>query len=80
MRTIIRSMNKQELWGNTGNVETFGKSFFSKESIILWTLKTYKNNRIRYQKLFTNPSYRHINFVRVTSPQIAKSLINQLCK
>jgi len=78
-RTFIRSIIKQELWNKTGNVETFSQSFFSKDSIILWTLKTYKRNRAYYTKMFKNPNYNHINFVRLTSPKMAKAYINKLC-
>ncbi len=77
-RALIRIMTKQELWGKTGNVESFKKSFLSKDSIILWTLKTYKKNRVRYTELLNNPKYSHIEFVRVTSPKKAKAFINEL--
>jgi adenylate kinase family enzyme len=77
-RAFIRSLTKQELWQKTGNVESFKKSFLSKDSIILWTLKTYKKNRVRYSELFSNPDYRHITFVRLTSPKKAKAFIGEV--
>lgn len=77
-RAIIRSITKKELWEGTGNVESIRKSFFSKQSIILWTLNTYKKNRIRYQKLFKDPNYQHINFIRITNPKMAKNFIKKL--
>lgn len=77
-RAFIRSVNKTELWDNTGNVETFAKSFFSRDSIIVWTLKTYKRNRIRYTEIFNDPKYRHIKFVRLKSPKMAKAYIDGL--
>lgn len=77
-RAFIRSLTKQELWCKSGNVETFRKSFFSRDSVILWTLKTYKSNRKRYGEMFADPKFKHINFVRVTSPKMAKAYINQL--
>ena len=77
-RAITRSINKQELWQGTGNIETIRKSFFSKKSIILWTLKTYKKNRIRYQALFDDPRYQHIHFVRLTSPKMATKFLKEL--
>lgn len=77
-RALTRIMTKQELWGKTGNVESFKKSFLSKDSIILWTLKTYKKNRARYTKLFNDPKYSHIEFIRITSPQNADTFINEL--
>ncbi|MGF1694371.1 AAA family ATPase [Vibrio lamellibrachiae] len=77
-RALIRSLTKQELWSKTGNVESFRKSFLSKDSVILWTLKTYKKNRFRYTKLLKDPKYRHIEFVRVTSPKEASKFITKL--
>lgn len=75
-RVFIRSVTKMELWENTGNIETFGKSFFSRDSIIIWTLKTYKRNRIRYTEMSNDPKYRHIEFIRLKSPKMAKAYIN----
>ena len=77
-RAFIRSLTKTELWDNTGNIETFGKSFFSRDSVILWTLKTYKRNRVRYIEMFNDPKYSHIKFVRLTSPKMAKNYIDEL--
>ena len=76
-RAFIRSATKTELWG-TGNTETFAKSFFSRDSIILWTLKTYKRKRVRYSKMLHDPRYRHIKFIRLTSPKMAKKFIEEL--
>ncbi|HBC3480974.1 TPA: adenylate kinase [Vibrio parahaemolyticus] len=77
-RALVRIVTKQELWGKTGNVESFRKSFLSKDSIILWTLKTYSKNRARYTELLNDPKYSHIKFVRITSPQKAKVFISEL--
>lgn len=77
-RAFIRSLTKTELWDNTGNIETFSKSFFSRDSVILWTLKTYKKNRVRYIEMFNDPKYSHIEFVRLTSQKMAKTYIDEL--
>ena len=77
-RALTRIVTKPELWGKAGNVESFRKSFLSKDSIILWTLKTYKSNRIRYTELLGDPRYTHIEFVRITSPKKAKAFIDEL--
>ncbi|MFC3024197.1 shikimate kinase [Vibrio zhugei] len=76
-RALVRIITQQELWGKAGNVESFRQSFLSKDSILLWTLKTYKRNRERYTQLMNDPKYRHIKFVRVTSPTQARALINE---
>lgn len=65
-RAIRRILSRKELWPNTGNRETFRKTFLSQNSILLWTLQSYRPLRHRYQKITTNPHYRHIRFLRFT--------------
>jgi adenylate kinase family enzyme len=48
-RTICRAAMREELWG-TGNRESFGNAFFSRQSILLWALKTHRRNREKYGK------------------------------
>ena len=43
-RTVRRAATKEELWG-TGNRETFRNAFLSRQSILLWALKTHRRNR-----------------------------------
>ena len=46
-RTVQRAATKAELW-NTGNRESFRNAFLSRQSILLWALKTHRRNRERY--------------------------------
>ena len=46
-RTIGRATRREELWG-TGNRETFRNAFLSRQSILLWALKTHRRNRRRF--------------------------------
>lgn len=46
-RTLRRAVTKEELWG-TGNRESFGNAFFSRQSILLWALRTHRRNRERF--------------------------------
>lgn len=73
-RAFKRAYSKSELWPNTGNVETLAK-MFSKDSIILWCLKNYWNNKRKYENLMSNPNYSHIRFVQITSPSQAENYI-----
>jgi len=77
-RAVKRAWTQQELWPGTGNRESFRRSFLSRESILLWTLKTWRSNRARYESDMQNPAFAHIRFVRVTSRQQAKALIAEL--
>ncbi|MGX5026586.1 AAA family ATPase [Enterobacter asburiae] len=77
-RAFKRAWHQQELWPGTGNRESFRRSFFSRESIIIWTLKTWRSNRKRYEADMQNPRYAHIHFVRITRRQEAEALISSL--
>ena len=46
-RTIRRAATKEDLWG-TGNRESFVRTFFSRQSILLYALKTHRRNRERF--------------------------------
>ncbi|CAN5836363.1 adenylate kinase [soil metagenome] len=46
-RTVRRAATGTELWG-TGNRESFRNAFLSRQSILLWALKTHRRNRERY--------------------------------
>lgn len=68
-RAFVRSWTRQEIWPGTGNCESFRKSFFSKDSIILWSITNHGKIRKRYQKMILDPNYAHIEFVRLTGPR-----------
>lgn len=48
-RTVKRVATAEELWG-TGNRETVANSFFSRNSILYWALKTHHRNRERFAR------------------------------
>lgn len=77
-RAVRRAWYKQELWPGTGNRESFRRSFFHRESIVWWTIKTWHQNRRRYLADTIDPQYAHIRFLRLRSPQEAEALISQL--
>ena len=76
-RAFLRSLTREELWANTGNKESFRKSFFSKDSIILWTIKTHKRVRKKYEKLMMDETYSYIEFLRLRSPEEAAEFLNK---
>lgn len=46
-RTLRRSVTKENLWG-TGNTESLVRSFFTRQSILLYAMKTHRRNRQRF--------------------------------
>ncbi len=68
-RTFRRVTTQQQVCN--GNYETW-KKVFSRESIILWALQTYRKRKKEYPILINKPEYSHLNVVRLTSPQATK--------
>ena len=79
-RAITRIVESKELWEGTGNTESFKKTFMSRESILIWTIKTYKNNKVRYEAMMYSKEFQHIKFVRLQSPKAAEAFISKLDK
>ncbi|MBW4459777.1 MAG: adenylate kinase [Nodosilinea sp. WJT8-NPBG4] len=69
-RTWRRSLHQEELWN--GNRETFRQSFFSRDSILVWLLRTYWKKRKQYPALFQQPEYAHLSTVHLRSPKAAE--------
>ncbi len=69
-RTIRRIVLREELWNE--NRERFRGSFFSRDSIILWALRTYRRRRREYPVLFSQPEYAHLRIVHLRSPRAAR--------
>ena len=74
-RTFHRVITKQQICN--GNYETWKKTF-SKESIILWSLQTYRKRKKEYPILIKQPEYFHLNIVRLNSPQAAEDWLSTL--
>ena len=47
-RTIRRAITREDLWG-TGNRESFVRTFFTGQSILLWAIRTHARNRRRFE-------------------------------
>lgn len=59
-RSLIRIIKNESLWA--GNKESIKKTFFSKDSIILWAWQTYSLRKKQYQEQATNSAYKIIRF------------------
>lgn len=63
-RALVRLITQEELWH--GNKESLGK-LLSKDSIVWWTIITYKKNIAKYEALMNDERFVHIQFVRLRS-------------
>jgi len=75
-RTIRRSMRKQELWN--GNRESFIRNFFTRDSVILWMIKTRDKQSTRYGEIFKEKQLGKTKLVRCKRPFDAKKLLESL--
>ena len=76
-RAIYRSTSGVELWPGTGNRESF-KMLFSNDSIVLWTLKTFRKRKKEYAAAMEDKTYAHIKFIRLKSPAEAEEFLSKL--
>ncbi len=74
-RTFRRVVRQEELWN--GNRETW-QTTFSRDSIILWVLQTYRKRRKEYPILFKQPEYTHLKVVHMRSPKTTQAWLSSL--
>jgi adenylate kinase family enzyme len=75
-RTLHRIITREELWN--GNRENLRGAFFSRDSIFLWALKTYRRRRRDYPLLFAQPGYRHLTIIRLPSPRVTNRWLDNI--
>ena len=51
------------------------ETFFTSDSMILWTLRTFHKNRKKYTELFAREEYPNIKFVRLRNKREVESFI-----
>ena len=72
-RSVKRAATQEELF--SGNRESFRKSFFSRESIILWVISSYRRLRRNYRRILDNGDHPHLRVIELRSPGQAENLI-----
>lgn len=66
-RTLKRTLGREELWN--GNRERLWTHFFTRDSLFLWALKTYRRRRQEYPALLNAPENTHLALVHLRSPR-----------
>lgn len=74
-RSLLRIIYKESLWAE--NKESFKKTFFSKDSIILWAWQTYPLRKKQYTELMNDSQFKHIQMIRLKKPIEAQSLLKK---
>ena len=76
--TFRRILTQEELWN--GNREPIRTIFFSKDSILLWALQTYRRWGREYPVLFSKPEYAHLQVVHLHSLRATREWLASLPK
>ncbi len=74
-RTFRRIMSHEILWN--GNQEHI-RGIFSRDSVFLWALKSYRRRRIQYPLLLSRPENSHLSVIRVRSPRETADFLSTL--
>lgn len=75
-RTFIRSVTGEKLYND--NFETLQKGFFSRDSIILWAVKTFGVHRREYTKLMAGRRSAREECFRFSSPREADKFLSTI--
>ena len=75
-RTFLRCFKKTELYSN--NRESFRTSFFSRDSIMLWVLKTHSKHRNEYPTWFQAEEWSHIKVIQLRSTKEVERFVETL--
>lgn len=78
-RAVSRIISQEELWPGTGNRESL-KMLFSRDSIVIWTIKTYSRRKKKIQGYASSGQYRSIIFHRIRSPKQAKIFLQSVAR
>ena len=77
-RTIRRIFDSEVLF--SGNRETFRMSFLSRDSILLWVLKTYHRRQREYPRLLSEFQSRDVEIQVFRTPAEAEKFLSQVEK
>ena len=72
-RTLIRSVGRQTIFSE--NKETIRRSFFSRESILLWVFMTYRLRRNQFQAIFDDRDYPEVEFIELRNQRDADQFL-----
>ena len=72
-RTLRRTLTQEKLW--SGNRESLGRTLFSRDSILLWALQTYRRRRREYPALLDQPAHAHLAVVHLRSPRATRDWV-----
>lgn len=76
LRTMKRVLFREALWH--GNRETFRMSFLSRDSIILWSIRTYAKRCVQCECVFADPQWAHLHRIRLQSRHEVRTWLDRI--
>lgn len=76
-RTIRRAVTREELF--SGNRESLRLSFLSRDSILVWVVRTYHRRRRAYREIFDGPGWPHLDRIEFRRPAEAERFLQTGC-
>lgn len=75
-RSVRRAWSGEELF--SGNVETLGRTFFHRDSILLWVLRSFHRRRRTYRKLLDERAFPQLEVLELRRPAEAADFLRRL--
>jgi hypothetical protein len=75
VRSVGRIVKNEELWSK--NKETIRKTFFSKDSIILWSWQTYALRKKQYLEIIEKKEFTHAEVLRFQTPRECENFLSE---
>ena len=76
-RSVVRAIDRRELWPGTGNRETVAK-WLDKEHPLRWAWDTWARRREEYAARVGDPRFAHLQVHRLRRPREAERLAERL--
>jgi adenylate kinase family enzyme len=76
LRTLRRSISREEL--HSGNRESLYEAFFTRESVLLWMLRTHRQRREQYAAIRRSHRFPHLEWIEFRTPAQAARFLDQI--
>jgi adenylate kinase family enzyme len=75
-RTLKRCITHEKLGDH--NTETWRRTFFSRDSQLLWVIQSWRKRRRDYPKIMRQKKFDHIRFIQLRSPRETQVWLEKL--
>ena len=76
-RTLRRAATREDLW-DSGNRESWRNAFFSRDSLLLYVLRTHRRRSATFARLMASDEHPNLTWLRFTSPRAAEAWLAAL--